>query len=300
MTDRFDYSTGRRSFLLSLASLVGGSVGLVHGAGAGQGATKVPEDAPRPHNMLVVGQGTVFLSHLPMFQSLSGDRTQFTSPHRYQVILEATFANGDKDVTPLYTADRAAHGSTRIYTLGPDAFVLSRLFTPADKPRLNTITATVFRGHLEDGGIGISGLKNTRVKISRVVHAHRFDPKAKKPDQLEYIVFGKGSELFLAHAIVGPPEFDHVLSVRMTGHQFTETELRQDIRVVFPERKNVAGGRLRAGQRADGELRIGGAGSAQPSRVQVQGQVEFYFEEGELLVPPTFDQTAEEKKPVLT
>ena len=40
-------------------------------------------------------------------------------------------------------------------------------------------------------------------------------------------------------------------------------------------------------------LRIG---SAAPAKVQLDVGPQIYFEEGELLVPPTFDQTDEEKK----
>ena len=38
------------------------------------------------------------------------------------------------------------------------------------------------------------------------------------------------------------------------------------------------------------------AGSAAPAKVQLDVGPQIYFEEGELLVPPTFDQTDEEKK----
>jgi hypothetical protein len=297
MIGGFDDSVGRRRFLLNLAWLTAGGAGLVRGAGVQRGPD-ASEDAPNTHNMLAVGRDTVFLSHLPMFEA--ADRTEFTSPHRFQVILEASFATGGRNVTPLYTADRAAHAGTRIYTVGPDpdSFVLAHLFTPSDKPRVSAFKAKVFRGHLEHRGIVIPGLQDVEVRIARVVHAHKFDPRAKKPDQLEYIVFGKGRELFLAHTITGPPDFDHVFSARMTGHTFTATELRQDVRVVFGNRKNVAAERLRTNQSVEGTLLVGGAATAPAIRVQVQPGVEFYFEEGELLVPPTFDPTAEERKAV--
>ena len=298
MMRRLDDRSGRRRFLLNLGWLAGSGVGLAHGAAGGQRGAIHREDEPNTNNMLAVGRDTAFLSHLPMFDAANDDRTEFTSPHRFQVILEATFEKGGKNVTPLYTADRGTHASTKIYTVGPepDSFVLSRLFTPADKPRVSAFKAKVIRGHLEHRGVGIPGLQDVQVRIARVVHAHKFDPKAMKPDQLEYIVFGKGAEIFLAHAIAGPPDFDHVLSARVTGHTFTDAELRQDIRVAFPERKNVAGQRVRAGQRLDGALRIGSAAATSPVRVQVQPDVEFYFEEGELSVPPTFDPTPEERK----
>jgi hypothetical protein len=51
--------------------------------------------------------------------------------------------------------------------------------------------------------------------------------------------------------------------------------------------------RLRQGQRVEAMLRIG---SAAPAKVQLDLGPQVYFEEGELLVPANFNQTAEEKK----
>src|SRR4029078_2595118 len=54
--------------------------------------TLPPQDSPRTHNMLVVVQQTVYLSHLLMFDGFTDKRrVEFSSPHRFQVILEATF-----------------------------------------------------------------------------------------------------------------------------------------------------------------------------------------------------------------
>jgi len=120
-----------------------------------------------------------------------------------------------------------------------------------------------------------------------------FEPQAPKPGTLEYVLFGTGSELHLAHAIFGPPDFDHVLSVKLPSRQLTDAELTGDLRVVIPDRKNVAAERLRERDRIPAMLRIGAASDA--SKVEVEAGPAFYFEEGELLVPPTFDPTLEEK-----
>ncbi len=59
--------------------------------------------------MMIVGEQTIFLSHLPMFHS----------EHRFQVIVEAAF---DQDGTPLdrmYADDRRKHPDVRMYTLVP-------------------------------------------------------------------------------------------------------------------------------------------------------------------------------------
>jgi hypothetical protein len=246
--------------------------------------------------MLVVGERTIFLSHLPMFVEFDRAKNAFVpSPHRYQVLLEAAFSNQGKNVTDLYFEDRKANPDTRIYTLNPEQFVITRVFTPRDKPRLTAFNAQVFRGHLEQGGKAIPGLEKTAVKVSRVVHGRVFEPQAKKPAELEYILFGKGSELFLAHAIFAAPDFDQVLSVKPSGRELTDKDLAQDIRVIVPDRKNLVAERLREKQRVEATLMIGSSGST-GSKVQLEAGVELYFEEGELLVPPTFEPTNEEKK----
>lgn len=254
-------------------------------------APAAAEDAEGTHNMLMFGERAVFLSHLPMFHGLSADGAGFASPHRYQVILEAALTPEQQEI---YLADRRRHPGTPFYTIGPEQFVLSRLFTPATAPQLTAFTATVFRGHLEaEPNSPVRGLESIQVRIARVVHGRMFDPRADKPAALEYLLFGRGRERFLAHAIFAPPDFDHVLSAEISGAEFTDRDLDESIRVVVPDRKNVAAERLRQGQRVDAMLRIG---SRAPGKVQLAVGPQVYFEEGELLVPPTFKTTGEERK----
>jgi hypothetical protein len=291
MSTQLGRSLARREFLRQSAL---GALAVTGLAAPRNVLAAAAEDAPNTHNMLVVGEQKIFLSHLPMFDGLDRDKTAFRSPHRFQVILEATFASDGKDVGKLYQSDRQAHPQTRIYTLSPELFVLSRLFTPRNPPALAAFTATVFRGHLEQGGRPIAGLEKTRVTVSRVVHGRMFAPGASKPGALDYILFGTGSELFLAHAVFGPPDFDHVLSVKLPGRELTDKELSGDLRIELPDRKNVAAQRLRENERVPALLRIDGASEA--SKLELVAGPTFYFEEGELLVPPTFDPTPEEKK----
>jgi len=260
-------------------------------------AAQSDEDRPNTHNMLVVGDQAVFLSHLPMFEGVDDTGTEFVSPHRYQVILEGVLMAGRRDVSDVYLRDRKEHPDTRIYTLSPERFVLTRLFTPAQQPRLGSFTATVFRGHLEQGGRRIAGLEEKTVKVSRVVHARKFDPRARKPEPLEYIAFGKGTDLLLAHAIFGPPDFDQVLSAKIADRELTEGDLREDTRLTIQDRKNTVAERLREGELVTATIRVGDSG--QPRKVEVRTGKQFYFEEGELQVPPTFDRTPEEKKGAL-
>jgi hypothetical protein len=240
-------------------------------------------DRPATHNMLVVGERTVYLSHLPMFQ----EKGQRPMPHRYQAILEATFAQQED-----YAKDRQAHPATTIYTLNPETFVLPDLASKL-QPRQSFKANTVFRGHLErDGNAPI--LHDAGVIVTKVIHFREFDPQAKKPRQLEYLLFGKGGELFLAHRIVGPPDFDQVLSVKAVEPALTDAELAQGVTVVFPGTQNTAVGRLGI-KKVAGEATVAGSPTVH-KKIQVDVGRELYFEEGELKVPATFDSTAEEKK----
>jgi hypothetical protein len=272
--------------------------------------TLPPQDRPGTHNMLVVGEQTAFLSHLPMFDSLNRRRTDFVSPHRYQVILEATFTDGDKNLTEVYTADRVAHASEKIYSINPALFVLPDL-DPNGKALKSFRGNTIFRGHLERQSTPIIGFIDSQsdppkggvfdVNVTRVVDFHKFTPGAAKPAQLQYILFGKGPEIFLAHFIAQPPDFDQVLGVKVNGQQFTDEQLASGIRITFAGKPNSGKTRLRKAEKASGVFQLPGtddkplAGTvAKPLEVEVIK--EFYFEEGELRIPHTFDPTAEEKK----
>jgi hypothetical protein len=272
----------RRDFLLTTAI---GSLALGLGV-----APVAAEDHAATHNMLVFGEQAVFLSHLPMFDSLDDKGAMFMSPHRYQVILEAGLT---AEQLNSYVKDRHAHPNTRFYTLEPELLVLSRLFTPAEAPRRTSFTADLFRGHLEHNGVRVSGLQKTNVKIARVVHGRQLDPRANKPASLEYLLFGRGKERFLAHAIFTPPDFDQVLPVNVSGEELTDHDLNQNLRVVITDKKNTAAERLRDGQRVEAMLH---KGTASPKKVQLEVGPQIYFEEGELLVPPADKPTAEEKR----
>jgi hypothetical protein len=253
------------------------------------------EDLPNTHNMLVVGNEAVFLSHLPMFQGLNENETDYTSPHRFQVILDVRFTVNGRDVTDIYTKDRVGNPRTKMYTLNPERFVLQRLFSPSrQNPALSSFKAKVFRGHLERGGQTIDGLENVVVKVEKVIHAQKFDPAEQKPEKLQYLLFGEGAELFLAHLITKPPDFDQILSVKVLDHEFTNEELDRGVTIVFRDRDNTASQRIKEEQQTQGELRVSDAN--QLLVLRIGAGTEYYFEEGELAMPATFDQTPEEAK----
>jgi hypothetical protein len=127
---RIDSTLDRRQFLQTAV----GALAAAHVAFPAGAAPPALEDPPNTHNMLVVGGQTVFLSHLPMFNGLDQAKTGFRSPHRYQLILEATFSRQGTSVSDVYFKDRQANPGTRIYTLNPVEFVITRAFMPREKP----------------------------------------------------------------------------------------------------------------------------------------------------------------------
>ena len=236
---------------------------------------------------MLVGSQTAFLSHLPMFEKLNPAGTDYLTPHRFQVILQASFTSRGSDVSPLYFADRQGHATVKMFTVSPAKdFVLPQVVAA---PPLKSFQGTVFRGHLERGGQPVRGLQNVAVNIQKVVHFHKFDPTAQAPRALEYLLFGRGSELFLAHSIVKPPDFDQILSVGVSGLALTDKDLGSAIRISIPTRQNSPADRLKEGEQAAAE-------TADGRKFSLHAATEFYFEEGELKMPATFDTTPEEKK----
>jgi hypothetical protein len=86
------------------------------------------------------------------------------------------------------------------------------------------------------------------VTVTRVIHFRKFDPAAAKPSQLEYLLFGRGAERFLAHVITRPPDFDHILAVTSLGPQVTDEELTQGMTLRFPGKTNSVASRIRGVQ----------------------------------------------------
>jgi hypothetical protein len=222
------------------------------------------------HNMFAFGQETVLLSHLPMFMA----------PHDAQLILEVALEeDSGGSVLDVWSQERESHPDQRVYTIMPERFALSSLYTP-DPPARRSFRANFFRGHLERGGEVIPKLESIVVRVTDVVYARRFD-RGRKPDDLTYLLFGRGGELFLAHVISKPPDFDQILSVELAGAHPDEDEMDAGIEVVLPGRPNTATERLRNGTATTARGHVTGA--HQFLSLEIADVHELYFEEGELM-----------------
>lgn len=173
-------------------------------------------DRASVHGMLLFGENRLYVSHLPMFHS----------PHDYQVILEIELRGNGTDSQSVYLKDKEATG-TKIYTFVPAPFVL-----PDVVQKQAPITGDIYRGHFERGGKLIA--RNVTAKITRVIYFRKFTPGMLRPMALQYLIFGALPELFMAHLIWSPPDFDHVLSVNVSPAVSQEDTLNGEI-AIFPE-----------------------------------------------------------------
>lgn len=219
------------------------------------------------HGMLLFGEKTVYLSHLPLFGT--------TTPHRYQVILEVTLAKAGGDPQAAYVQDRRQHPATKIYTFEPEPFVLPDL-NSKDQPR-RSFKGKIFRGHFEKTGVPIN--RDVTATVTRVIHFREFDPAAAGLPQLEYFLFGKNQELFLAHLITKPPDFDQIVPVAKTDQSFTDEALGQGVPITFPGKVNAPSKRIKASSQVIGQVK---KADGSPAQVKLQTKAELYFEAGEL------------------
>jgi len=232
-------------------------------------------DSPDFHGMLIVGEENVYLSHLPMFGH---------PHHRYQVLLRVTLTQVGSDPQAAYVNDRRAHPEVKMYTLAPaENFALTDLAT---HPPRRSFMADIYRGHFERERVLV--VENVQVNVEEVIHFRRFEP-------LTYLLFGTDGELFAAHRIVKPPDFDQVLSVEIAGHSFADHDLGHGVLVAIPARVDEITQRLRPGEIVEGEIETAGEHGHGILKVNLHVGTEFYFEEGELRFPSTFDATPEEQ-----
>lgn len=257
-------------------------------------------ESPAFHGMVLFGEQTAYLSHLPMFMS----------PHFYQAIFEVTLSKEGAEPLARYLEDRRKHPEARMYSFAPiideadedpltDAFVLTDLVTPANPhdPQSPAIRSSfkgdIFRGHFEtfhehekaesDPPKPIRGLKNVAANVTNTFVFRKFDVHQTLP-QLEYFLFGNTRELFLAHVITRPPDFDQVLGVQVEGHEFTDDELHRGLLVTFPGRENSAEQKLAEREEVTGQVQVSAQRSDGPHSVEVplKADTQLYFETDDL------------------
>jgi hypothetical protein len=258
------------------------------------------QEQPTFHGMVLFGERVTYLSHLSMFMS----------PHDYQAIFEVTLSKEGADPLAAYVEDRRKnvvrpHPESKMYGFQPiinpadddpltDAFVLAELVTPADprepdSPRVrNAFKGNIYRGHFENFHVhekeGPRILDDVVAHVTSAVVFRKFDPHARELPQLEYFLFGKGQELFLAHVITRPRDFDQIVGVQVEGHQFTDDELGRGVLMTCPGRANTVERKIDEQEEVTGQVQVPAQRPDGPHSVEVRlkAGTQFYFETDDL------------------
>ncbi|MGX9889806.1 hypothetical protein [Streptomyces sp. NPDC002276] len=184
------------------------------------------------HGLLLLGTDTIYAVHMPTF----------TAPHDFQAVLRVTLD------TDTYRTARKRYGTSALFTARPRTLLLKDLEPGA------TCTADLYFGRFGRDG---EPLGEVSVTIEETVYVGH---PAAEPRTLRYVLFGR-EQLYLAHVLTGPPDFDQVLTAQLAGEWWAlgggeETVART---VTVPGRPDDLTGRLRPGEQltADGtELQV--------------------------------------------
>ena len=189
------------------------------------------------HEFEMFGDTSVFLSHYPEFGSI----------HSYQLLLEVKLSGDGNDPRQLYLDHKKKNPEAR-YTVSPETpkgencyFVLPEMIKKGQKFRAN-----IHWDGTEDHPQYIA--RNVTVEIVRIIHFRLFHPDDKRPGVLTYLLFGNGSEAFLAHYIdsypdYDQPDFDQVVAVTIEPNQLHLNQSAATI-VAIPGRDNTIKQRL--------------------------------------------------------
>jgi hypothetical protein len=224
-------------------------------------------EQPMSHHMVVFGHESVFMSHLAMFS---------VPEHAYQVILEAELTGAGSDPQQIFQQDWAEHPKVAFYTFAPEPFVLSDLLPTADQPpKATTFSGDLWRNHLEQKKTHpVEIASGVTVNVKNIVCGRRFDVSAPPLSQLEYILFGRGQEVFLAHLITRPPDFDQLIQVTVTP-AFSDDDLSRGHIVTVDGRGNTEDQRIQPSGQASVAATVD-TGTTSIS-VQIDPSTEFYF-----------------------
>jgi hypothetical protein len=217
------------------------------------------------HGMVVVGTETIYASHMPMFMS----------PHDYQVIIEISLD------TAAYRNARKHFGTSALFTLRPPPFSIHGLEPAAGgRPALTEFPAELFFGHFERGG---DTLGRIVAKVKRTLVFRHLDPARKAPE-LDYVLFGQGHDLFLAHEVTAAPDFDQLLAVQ-AGVEGSEPPSGRALNLHIAGRPNGLDTRLLPGEQVSATVTspaVTTASASPPATVGLQALAEVYLETSDL------------------
>ncbi|MEV8539195.1 hypothetical protein [Streptomyces sp. NPDC051572] len=178
------------------------------------------------HGLVLLGTDTgtdsVYAVHMPTF----------TAPHDFQAVLRVTLD------TDTYRTARKRYGTSALFTVSPRTLLLKDLEPGASFP-----------AGLYFGRFGREGelLGEVRVEIEeRPYVGHPTEPTI-EPPPLRYVLFGR-EQLYLAHVVTRPPDFDQVLTAQLAGEWLTLAGEQSASTVAIPGRPDDLTSRLHPGE----------------------------------------------------
>jgi hypothetical protein len=186
--------------------------------------TPAPADPACTHGMRIVGETSIYLSHMGLFDEAC---------HTYQAIFEVSF-EGPNNPQERYLTAQKQDPNQNEFTLEP-----TQKFVLTDFAEGVSFKANIHRGQYERSATNPQQLdQDVTVKVKRVLHLRRFDAMAKQPPTSQYLLFGTNTEQLAAHLITAPPDFDQIVAVK-TPIPLPQTALTEAIRLVLPNRPTL-------------------------------------------------------------
>lgn len=180
-------------------------------------------DPPCIHGMRIVGEQSIYLSHMGLFNN---------SCHDYQGLFEVSF-DGLNNPQKIYLDAQKKDPNQNEFTIEPtQKFVLPELAAG----KLTSFKAKIYSGQYERSVTNPKLLDgDVTVKVKRVLHFRQFKTGVKQPATSEYLLFGDPTEQLAAHLITASPDFDQVVAVK-TPLALTNAALAKAVRLVLPNR----------------------------------------------------------------
>lgn len=180
-------------------------------------------DPPCIHGMRIVGEQSIYLSHMGLFNDFC---------HDYQGIFEVSF-EGASNPQQIYLEAQKKDANQNEFTIKPtQKFVLPEFAAG----KLTSFKANIYSGQYERPTTNPKLLaSDVTVKLKQVKYFRQFKTGAKQPAMSEYLLFGTETEQLAAHLITAPPDFDQIVAVKLPL-PLTETELAKAVRLVLPNR----------------------------------------------------------------
>lgn len=156
--------------------------------------TAAKADPIATHGMVLFGDTTKYVSHMPMYHS----------PHDYQLVMQIQMLDSTHAPT-LAPYQEAKKAGQKLFTIAPKPFDLTQIISG----KLTEFSADLYSGHFEQSGINLGPIQ---IKIQKIILSKKLDPS--EPETIiEHVIFGSHGEYFAVHSIKGKPSFDTVLKM---------------------------------------------------------------------------------------